>query len=321
MPSIKIGVDVGNYDTKSQHTTTSSSYQSSEKKDYFAEETILYKGKYYSPTEERNNQQTDKTENGYAFIMTLFAIAKEVIFQIKSQTPNITDEEIQKTINTISEVKLGVGLPAGYMSSLAKSTKEKYMKEFGESFTFTYYKKDTSFEFNLKVVSCEVLPQDYTSVAFNDKLETVKQFSDYYIIGIGGGTVDIIPVAKGQVQVNACSTMVNGTTVLYDEIIQKIQKETAKTMDAASVEAVLRNRNVTTDEARKKRIKEISSEYAQKLVDELLHKGLKLADKPAVFVGGGALLIKEDLLNSKAFSKIEIVEDVNANAKFFAAFA
>lgn len=318
---IKFGVDVGNFDTKTQHTIMPSSYRTSSNGNMLAGENLFYNGVYYIPTRERNNQQTDKTVNDYCIIMTLFAIARETIWQIenayleeKGQKP--TPEEIQENINQYDTFRLGVGLPVGYYASLVNNTLECYMKHFSKGFSFTY----NQYEFHLKMDECKVFPQDFVAVAFNDEVKIVQDYQEYYVIGIGGGTADAIHVVDGEPIVEDCKTLVMGSTVMYEYIISSIQRETGETMNYSSIETILLNKPSIVNEKRKRRIKELAAEFINKLVDELAHVGLRLTDFPCVFVGGGALMMKETLESNPKIAMAEFVTDVNINAKYYASF-
>lgn len=318
-----IGIDVGNYDTKTQNTTTPSSFRSSQTENKLNTESVFYNGTYYLATTERDNQQLDKTQNDYCVIMSLFAIAKEIIFQIESaykekngKKADIPFDELQKQINHVDKISIGIGLPAGHFSSLAQKTVDCYMENLKNGFSFIY--KDL--EFHLTLVSCNVYPQDFTGVAYNPNIEIVRDFKDYYILGIGGGTADVIPVEDGKPKVEKCKSIEKGTTVMYEYISTAIQHETGKTMDYTAIETILTNGPSIIETKRKQRVKELAAEFADKLVDEFVHVGLRLSDYPCVFVGGGALMMRESLEKNPLFAKVEFVEDVNINAKYYAMF-
>ncbi len=315
-----IGVDVGNYDTKTQETTTPSSYKRFKIKNVLDEESVFYDGYYYSPTLERNNQQQDKTENDYCFIMSLFAIAKEIIFEIRREHDGISYEDLQREIAKVDEIHLGVGLPVGHLSSLAKKTTDLYYSKMQNGITFIYSANNRDYEFNFKLTKCAAYAQDYTAVAFNDSLEIPKQFEDYYVIGIGGGTTDYIKVHNARPVIESCSSLIKGTTILYNAIIAVIQQESGRTMDYATVEAVLLNKNTVIDEETKKRIKEVADEYANKLIEELIQKGVKLTDYPSVFIGGGGNMLRPCIEKNSNIARAEFIPDVNANAKYYAEF-
>lgn len=318
-----IGIDVGNYDTKTQHTTTPSSYRISKTENPLVDENVFYNGLYYVPTRERNNQQLDKTKDNYCVNISLFAIAKEIIWQISNnyQKKNgvpITDEVLQEEISKVDSIILGVGLPVGHYPSLAVKTCECYDRAFADGLSFTY--KDFTFNFKLAKKTL-AYPQDFTAVAYNNNLEIPKKYVQYYIVGIGGGTVDIIPVYEGAPQFEDCKSLEYGTTVMYEYISSTLQRESGKAMEYTSIETILNGEESIIEESRQTRVRELEAEYVNRLVDEMIHVGLNSSDFPCVFIGGGALLMRPTLEKNSLIVKSEFVEDVNANAKYYAEFA
>lgn len=316
MEIVKIGMDVGNYDAKTQNTSIPSSYKAYSSKPQMVDNLVFYDGMYYTTTKERNNQQFDKTENNYCLIVTLFGIAGEILWKIRHQHPEYTDAQIQEEISKIKEIKLGVGLPVGYFSSQSTNLVNFYMNNWGNGFEFTY----GDFSFNLKLNKCVAYPQDLSAVIYNDECEIARDFPTYYVIGIGGGTVDIIPVSQGQPEIEKIITIEKGTTVMYSHIIKSMQMETGHTMEYTTIEDVLLGKNTIIDDRRKNRIGQLAAEFISKLVDDMSHAKLKLMDVPCVFVGGGALMMRPALIATNQFVKYEFIEDVNVNAKFYAAF-
>ena len=318
---VKIGIDVGNYDCKSRHTSTPSSYTSSGMENRMGDSCIYYNGVYYSPSDKRNNQQMDKTKDGYCLIISTFAIAKELLFKIRQTEPRIKNEEVQEVLREIKEIRIGVGLPAGILTSQAEPLKKCYMDAWKNGVEFLYKENGTEFEFNFKLVDCTVFPQDYLAVAYNSELSTPKEYKDYNIIGIGGGTTDVIPVSEGNPRVEKCVSLEKGTTILYSECASKVQLETGKMMDNRIIESVLKGDHTVVDAKREEIIKNYAEAYTKKLVDEIIHLGVSLSDYPTVFIGGGSLLLRDYLESNPEFSKVEFVEDVCANAMFFEALA
>lgn len=321
---IAIGVDVGNYDTKTQDTLIPSSYRTSEMENRLNSDSLFYNGVYYMPTMERNNQQIDKTENNYCIIMALFGIARQIMWQIEQDyikkhgsDSGISREEMQRKIKEYDEVVLGIGLPIGHFSSLSKKTVNCYNDVLGSGFSFIY----KGYEFSMKLKKCVAYPQDLTAVLYDKSISTVETFDDYYICGIGGGTADIIPILENVPQLEKCKSLDMGTTVMYEYIATSIQQESGKTMENATIEAILFGKPTIIDEARKNRVYALAKEFVDRLVSEMAHAGLKLSDYPVVFVGGGALMMRKYLEENPMFAKIEFVTDVNANARYYALFA
>lgn len=316
---IKIGFDLGNYDGKTQSTTTPSSFRKYNTENKLATEILIFNNDYYMPTEERDNQEKDKTKNDYALIMTLFGMAKEIIAQ--TVTGPISPAELQKKVSAVKSVKLGLGLPVGYFSELSKSTLAYYEKCFANGVSFAYKGPVTQGEniyFNFEVDNVAIFPQDVIAVARNPKLFIPREYDDYYIFGMGGGTVDIIPIRNKVPQVEDCVTLPLGTTEMYKFISKYLQQNGSDEKDYQIIEKVITGKNTILPENEKKMITECVSIYADKLIQNFIHRGLKLKDYPSVFIGGGGLLLKPYIEKNKAFARVEFVENVHENAIYFA---
>lgn len=313
--TIKIGVDLGNYDIKTQNTITPSSYEKTITENLLAEDIILYQGIYYYATDKRNNQDRDKTTSDYALIMTLLGIAKEIIFQATSEGKNL-----QEAVSQITSVKLGVGLPIGYYSELKTKTEKYYEDAFKKDVSLKYkgkLSKNQWINLCFKVETTKIFPQDLTAVMFNRHTEIPKTFPSYYIFGMGGGTVDIIPVKNKAPQVQDCISLEKGTTEMYKEISKTLQQNGIKEKEYQTIEDVLRGKPCILPQAEKDMIHDCVNNYANKLVDDFIHRGLKLNDYPCVFIGGGALLLEKQLKENNNFAKIEIIDDVKENAIYY----
>ena len=315
----KVGIDIGNYDSKSEHTKIPSSFQESVTKNELAADWIEYNGKFYCPTEERNNQQIDKTKDGYCLVITLLSIAKELMYRLRKMETAKHEEfeqpDYQALIDKIKEVTIGVGLPIGIYSSQAKKMHDCYMDAWKDGVKFTY----NGYHFHFKLADCKVFPQDLLPVTMSDELELTKEYSDYYIIGMGGGTVDLIPVSNQLPLVEGCISLQKGTTSLYQVINADLQRETGNTVKYKAIEGILMGKKSLIDEDRQSIIRSSADRFTKDLIKEMIGCGLKLKDEPCIFIGGGALLLKEYLEKSQEFVACEFIEDVNANAKFYAA--
>ena len=96
---VRIAVDHGNRNMKtcSQVFTTGLTIQ--DKKPARGEKFLFYEGKYYVLSENRIPYQRDKTQDDRFFILTLFAIVKEL-----EENPQIQPEDV-------IQVDLPIGLP------------------------------------------------------------------------------------------------------------------------------------------------------------------------------------------------------------------
>ncbi len=318
---LTIGIDVGNYDTKTQHTCTPSSYMSFKTRNLLADECVQYGGNYYCLTNARDNQMIDKTENDYCLVMSLFGIAKELIHSISSVFPDCSSEDMQAHIDSVGEVVLGVGLPAGYYSSQKEKLEHYYKEKFSGGLQFDYSVKNVIYHFDLRLKDCFVFIQDVVS-AMSDKTVTIPTVTDYYyIIGIGGGTWDIIPIENGRIAADKAETIPMGSRVMYDSIIQKLQAEMGKNFDYLLIERVLLNKPTIVKDNVKMRIQEIAADFVSHAVSETVRRGFDIENKPCVCIGGGALIMKPYMEHDERFGSIEFIEDVNANARCYATMA
>lgn len=314
--AFKIGIDVGNSDTKTQHTTTPSGYKVQKMKPCMASEWIEYDGEYYVPTKERFAYSMDKTENGHALILSLFGIAKEILHAVK-QKYEYEKVPTQELINQFHNISIGVGLPPGHFDLLAKKTKEYYWKVFGDGICFVY----NDLQYRLKLNAVSVFPQDFMAVWKNPASKFVSDYDMYYIIGIGGYTVDIIFVQEGKVEAGRCSSIPLGTTVLYDNIIREALKE-GSALSSEGIERVLRGKNsiLNNNEKILHLIKTNAQMHVENIIDSCMTAGVKFSEAPIIYFGGGCLLLREYLENNKNVVQSEFIEDVNANAYYYAQY-
>ena len=72
------GIDVGNYDTKTQNTSIPSGYTGPLTEKPIGDEYLKFNGKYYVPSFERFAYEKDKTRTERCIILSLFALANEI---------------------------------------------------------------------------------------------------------------------------------------------------------------------------------------------------------------------------------------------------
>lgn len=85
MEQTYIGVDVGNYDTKTALSSTPSGYSKSEDKPFGVKECIFYNGMYYAPSERRFPYTKDKTKDERAFILSLLELQRKLLRSAKGK--------------------------------------------------------------------------------------------------------------------------------------------------------------------------------------------------------------------------------------------
>lgn len=313
---LTIGVDIGNYDTKTQRTSTPSGFTKNSMIPFSADECLFYNGYYYiADSLSRFPYAKDKTENENCFILSLFGIAKEILLTAKKDLENPTNEEIQEKINAITAINLGVGLPPTHCATLSKKLINYYREYFSDKVEFTY----NNFNFSITLGACEVFAQDFSAVAAY-KLKTkkensiVKTFPTYYAIDIGGWTADIVSIVDGCPSIKGCDSPPLGVLCLYDNIISEIENSTGLRLSPKVIEDILLGRPTVHSSDIIETVEARSASWFELILQKLQQFGADFSSYPVVFIGGGCLLFKKNIEMSQTIKKYEIITDVHANA-------
>lgn len=81
MSRINLGLDLGNYYTKTSHTSVSSGFSSYGRLPFGADEYLMFGNNYYIPNPEPFPYVKDKTRNENAFILSLLGLSKELLYR------------------------------------------------------------------------------------------------------------------------------------------------------------------------------------------------------------------------------------------------
>ncbi len=320
MKKILIGLDVGNHDVKTQSTITPSGFSESLNAS-FSNSGCLHYGDYYYSLDplSRFSYTMDKTINNKCFILSLFGIAKEIIYQITKKENNLSQNEIQKRIQEITTVNLGIGLPPTHCATLS----EKNIRYYTDNFSSGIYFNFDGYNFALKLGCCKVFAQDFaaiTAYALNKKLKNsiIQEFDTYYAIDIGGWTVDIVSMMNGQPSIRQCDSKPLGVLKMYDEIISYVEKDAGIRLTPVNIEDVLKGKATILDDEIKEMIKDKALKWFHLIIGELRQFGVDFDIYPAIFLGGGSLLFQDFIYQSKISKKYEILSNIHANADGYA---
>lgn len=315
-----IGVDVGNFDTKSAHTGVVSGYTVYGSQQLLAEKSsLMFNGKcYVESIDNRFPFVEDKTDNDQCLVLTLFSLAKEILWRIQNQHPDVS-KSIQEQVSEYNDICLGVGLPPGHFSKLARKTQDYYLQKMKSDVNFAY----AGYNFSIKLNSVHVYPQDLAAVLL-DRKNTITNGSDkankYYIIGIGGYTVDIVAVVDGEPEVENCRSLHVGTRHMFENIIARVQSSTGTLLEEASVEDILRGRKTFINEDVRAEVRANAERHADYIIDRCIQAGCALDHYPVIFIGGGCMLLVEYLVNNSKMCYCEFIEDIHANAVSYEEF-
>ena len=191
---IKLGVDNGNYNTKSSEGMLyASGYTASDKEFITPDMQLFYEGRYYAVGERRMRFQQDKTREPDTFMLTLPAIA----------------DAMKRAETTSAEIALGVGLPIGSYGT-QKETFRRYFLRDNVSFLF----EGTSYR--CRIAECKVFAQGHAALC--RYYPQLKDYRSITLVDIGGYTVDILTLHDFRLDRSSCASLRMGTITLYSRI-------------------------------------------------------------------------------------------------------
>lgn len=311
--AVILGIDVGNYNTKSEHTVLQSGYNESSSKPTIADEYLNYKGIYYVPREDRFNYVVDKTIDDKQYILTLMSIAKEILYRA-DQSAAGNKAKIQEIINRYTVIDLGVGVPPAHHNSLAAKYVAYYKERLGESVQFNY----CGYHYSFSVPVVRVFPQDYSVIAeFADKSEILKKkYKRFYAVDIGGKTVDFVIIVDGKP--DKYRSFENGILTMYDEIKNRVMNDYAKRLEDSNCEEILRKMPTVVSEDIIEVVRSMANDWTGNILSKLRAEGLDFETNPTIFIGGGAKILRPYIRNSKLVKNYEFIGDDKANAIAYA---
>lgn len=260
----------------------------------FGSDVLQYQGKYYQRSDQRIPYHRDKTEDERFFILTLFAIAKEI-----EATGSYAPHPIS--------VQLAVGLPPAHFGAQRQNFTRYFLGR--GAVNFTYRKKP----YSIAIENAVCFPQSYAAAV--TVLSALSSEPKALVLDIGGFTADYIRVKNGEGKLDTCDSLENGVILLYNKIKSRVSAELDFLLDEAEIDAILTKKALQTDPAVAKLVEQQAQEFVSDLFSTLRERGLELKSGKVVFVGGGSILLRRHIEVSGKVSIPIFVEDIRANAK------
>lgn len=287
-----IAIDHGNYSIKTPEFNFVSGLVESTVVPPFPDEVLFYNGKYYSLTDKRIVYRRDKTKDEQYFILTLFAIGKEL--------------EAAGRANSMTQIDLAVGLPPQHFGMLKDAFAQYFKKHYSVFFKYNENK------YNILIGDVMVFPQAYAAII--SKREQVLSSSRIFVVDIGGYTTDILLLKNGRPDLQFCKSLDNGVITMNNEIINQVNiLFDAKIDDEHITEALTGKPSVLGPD-----IQKLIVDYARKHTADVLGKlkemEIDLAVTKTFFMGGGSILLKRFIQDTPYLSSAEFIESPNANA-------
>lgn len=289
---LTIGVDHGYAAMKTKNFSFPTGLVEYEYEPYTQKNVLEFGGKYYVAGSGRQPLQKDKTLTEDYYLLTLAAIAKEL--------------EFRKT-DAACAVHLAAGLP---LTSFGRNKKKfrEYLLRDGAPVSFRF--EGSSYAVTIAEVS--LFPQGYAAVLTQPDLLNEPSV---ILADIGGWTVDLMRLDNRVPNASTCRSLELGMIRCLDEIAEQIRRNLGLSMTAAQIESVLFGNVSRVDERAKEIILREADAYTHNILSAVTESGLDVRAMPAVFLGGGASLLKRCVRAADALCRPVILDDVCLNAK------
>ena len=249
-------------------------------------------GSYWTLSGKRLPYMRDKTRDSRFFVLTLFAIGREL--------------ERRGSLLPFKQIDLAVGLPPEHYGML----REKFAQYFRRGVVKFTYKEQP---IHLDIRRVLVYPQAYAAVIpqSGQLLKTPRVF----IVDIGGFTTDVLLLRNGNPDLQFCRSLESGVITMDNAIIGKVNAQYDMMVDDELISDVLLGRETILPQEVKQTIQEAAKTHAKDILDQLRELGVDLRTNPAIFIGGAASLFRPCWTDSPWWPQGgSVVGDPKANA-------
>lgn len=263
----------------------------------YGNDVLRYQSMYYALTDQRIPYRKDKSEDNRFFVLSLFAMAREI------EARDCYSAEVMN-------IELAIGVPPAYFGSQEKILTDYFMNR--EVIKFEFHQKH--YATYIDKVLC--FPQAYAAAVL--QLPSLVECPKALILDIGGHTADYIVLKNGKPifnSISSCDSLENGVDILYNRIQSKLNAEKDVLLEESEIDAILMGRNISYGNDVVDIVKRQAQEFVNDLFSMLRERGIDLRSGKVIFVGGGALLLRYQIENSGKVGTAVFVDDINANAK------
>ena len=289
---IIIGVDHGYAAMKTAHFSFPTGLVEYEHEPYTQKNVLEYGGRYFVVGSGRQPLQKDKIQTEDYYLLTLAAIARELTYRGAERT---------------AAVHLAAGLP---LTSFGRDKKKfrDYLHRAGGPVSFRYEGVD----YAVTIPEVSLFPQGYAAVLTQTEL---LDEPSVIVADIGGWTVDLMRLDNRIPNAATCRSLELGMIRCIDGISEQVRRMFGGSMTDAQIESVLRGDAGSMDERLRAVIHAQADKYVRGLLSAITESGLDTRAMPAIFLGGGAALMKRRISATEGLCRPFILDDVCLNAK------
>jgi plasmid segregation protein ParM len=252
-----------------------------------ADEIIEYQGKQYALSSKRLPYMHNKTQTMDHFILTLFALAREL-------------EGLEE--NAV----LAVGLPPAHFAAIHKDFAAYFLSRSPIEFRYNKCPRIV----HVERVLC--FPQAYAAAM--TRASELSIMPRAFIIDIGGMTVDTLLLRHAKPDMAYTMSLEGGVNRLCNEITGAISANFGLRTEQDQIEAALLGESTMLHSEAQKLMEDHATAFTDRLLRDLRERDIDLQTTPGVFIGGGGLLLRCYLEASPIVKAPLFVEEVNANA-------
>ena len=294
-----IAIDHGNHACKSIHFNFVSGLAQHSVRPPMADEVLEYNGEFWTLSGQRLPYRRDKTRDESFFILTLFAIAKELAYV--------------GPLPSAEKVDLAVGLPPEHYGLLKDKFRDYFKRN--QSVQFIYNDKPIT----IMIRDVFVYPQAFAAIA--PQKSQLKHHLRLFLVDIGGYTTDVLLLRQGKPDMQFCRSLETGVITMNNDIIRRVGALHDMQIEDEHISAVLAGKETILPEEVKDTIRKSAEQHAINILNQLRELKVDLRSNPAVFIGGGSALFRDYLEKSPLVASATFVESVNANAIGYQAMA
>ena len=287
-----IAIDHGNYSIKTPHYVFLAGLSEHTVRPLVTDEALEYEGRFWTLSGRRLSYMRDKTQDDRYFILTLFAIGKELANKELGTEP--------------VHIDLAVGLPPEHFGVL-KERFVRYLKREGEVH-FDYGGR----AYDIVIRNVMVYPQAYAAAVLQSS--QVLRESNLFLVDIGGYTTDVLLLRRGRPDLQFCRSLESGIITMNNEIIRKIGAQYDLRLEDEHISAVLRGNASPLPEEVQREIRTEAENHAKDILDQLRELQVDLRVNPVHFLGGGSMLLKPFLEASPLIARAEFSDSPCDNA-------
>jgi len=290
-----VAIDHGNKQIKlAAGRTFTSGLRESDVKPPFGEDILKYNGRYYTLSDIRIPYMRDKTGDDRFYILTLFAIAYEIIDN------GFFD-------NSVMPVRLLVGLPPAHYGAQYERFEKYFMR--GDIESFQFRGKD------FKIVVKEVASFPQAFAAAMPVFSSIVSLPRVIVIDLGGFTADYLLIKKGQADLSVCDTLENGVIHLYNQIIARVNSDLDILLDESDIDAILKEEEHEYNDDVIRIVFDTAGMFVSDFIGRLRERSIDLRNGKTVFVGGGSILLRKHIEASDKVGSPVFIDKISANAK------